>query len=134
MANELGMADERGMANKRREAAAAPEDLSRLFTARFSAGDLDGLVALYEPEAVLALPAGQVARGSEEIRFAYRRLIADCVNFMPGRRRAPLRNGDLALTSRVLGEGLVTVEVARRQADGTWLWAIDSPNILGLDR
>jgi len=88
------------MVTGRREAAAEPEDLSRLFTERFSTGDIDGLVALYEPTAVLALPAGQVARGSDEIRFAYRRLLADCVNFMPGRRRAPLRGGDLALTSR----------------------------------
>lgn len=27
--------------------------------------------------------------------------------------------------------GGVTVELARRQPDGTWLWAIDQPNILG---
>jgi len=24
----------------------------------------------------------------------------------------------------------VTVEVARRQADGTWLWVIDQPNVV----
>ena len=28
------------------------------------------------------------------------------------------------------GQRAVTVEVARLQADGTWLWAIDQPNII----
>jgi hypothetical protein len=28
-----------------------------------------------------------------------------------------------------LANGVVTVEVARRQADGTWLWVIDQPNV-----
>ena len=36
--------------------AARPEDLSRLFVERANAGDVDGLVALYEPDAVLAFP------------------------------------------------------------------------------
>jgi hypothetical protein len=41
-----------------------------------------------------------------------------------------LVNGDLALTSTRLVGGGVTVEVARRQPDGTWLWVIDRFNIL----
>jgi hypothetical protein len=36
---------------------------------------------------------------------------------------------DLALTSSHLGTGQVTAEVARQQADGSWLWAIDQPAI-----
>jgi hypothetical protein len=40
-----------------------------------------------------------------------------------------LRSGDLALTSTRLANGTVTVEVARRQPDGTWLWVIDQPNV-----
>ncbi|WP_192809216.1 hypothetical protein [Actinomadura montaniterrae] len=32
-----------------------PDDLSRLVVERLNAGDVDGLVALYEPDAVLAL-------------------------------------------------------------------------------
>ena len=38
---------------------------------------------------------------------------------------------DLALTSTLLVGGGATVEVARRQPDGTWLWVIDQPNVLG---
>jgi hypothetical protein len=34
-------------------------------------------------------------------------------------------SGDLALTSTRLPDGTVTAGVARRQADGTWLWVID---------
>lgn len=108
-----------------------PEDLSRFIVERLNAGDVEGLVALYEPDAVLALPDGQVARGSEEIRQAYARLVADRPTFAPGRRLPTLRNGDLALTSTRLPGGGVTVEVARRQEDGTWLWVIDQPNLVG---
>jgi hypothetical protein len=44
-----------------------------------------------------------------------------------GEQRPALRNGDLALTSTLLVGGGATVEVARRQPDGTWLWVIDQP-------
>jgi hypothetical protein len=45
-------------------------------------------------------------------------------------QRPPLRNGDLALTSTRLPGGGVTVEIACRQPDGTWLWAVDQPALL----
>ncbi|GGS90373.1 hypothetical protein GCM10010176_037660 [Nonomuraea spiralis] len=106
-----------------------PEDLSRFVVERLNAGDVEGLVALYEPGAVLALPDGGVATGSDEIRRAYAHLVADRPVFTPGRQQPTLRNGDLALTSVRLPDGGVTVEVARRQPDGTWLWAIDQPRI-----
>jgi ketosteroid isomerase-like protein len=113
-----------------REHATQPEDLSRLIVERLNAGDVDGLTALYEPHAVLALPDGGIAIGSEEIRRAYERLVADRPTFEPGTQQRTLRCGDLALTSSRLANGVVTVEVARRQADGTWLWAIDQPSVV----
>jgi len=106
-----------------------PEDLSRLVVDRLNAGDVDGLVALYEPGAVLALPDGQVSSGSEEIRRTYERLVADRPTVAPGTQRPTLRSEDLALTSSLLADGVVTVEVAHRQADGTWLWVLDKPNV-----
>ncbi len=106
---------------------ASPEDLSRLVVERLNAADVDGLVALYEAGAVLALPDGKVATGSEEIRRAYERLLAGRPVFRPGTPRPTLRSGELALTSTLLADGTVTVEVARRQAGGTWLWVIDQP-------
>jgi ketosteroid isomerase-like protein len=106
-----------------------PEELGPLLLARLNAGDVDGLVALYEPNAVLSLPDGQTATGSAEIRQAYQRIVADRP-FAPGQQRPTLHCGDLALTSARLTNGVVTAEVARRQPDGTWLWVIDQPNIL----
>jgi ketosteroid isomerase-like protein len=63
------------------------------------------LVALYEPDAVLALPDGQTATGSDEIREAYQRLVTDRPTFEPGTQRPMLRSGDLALTSSRLADG-----------------------------
>jgi ketosteroid isomerase-like protein len=114
-----------------RERAGQPEDLSRLIVERLNAGDVDGLVALYEPDAVLALSNGQVATGAREIRQAYEHLVADRPAFAPGQQLPTLHAGDLALTSVRLAGGGVTVEVARRQPDGTWLWVIDNPSVVG---
>jgi hypothetical protein len=60
----------------------------------------------------------------------YENLLADRPTFTPGDLQPALINGDLALTSTRLDGGGVTVEVARRQPDGSWLWAIDRFNIL----
>lgn len=127
--------------NGERERATRPEDLSRFFQERANAGDVDGLVALYEPEAVLASPPGQLATGSEAIRRFFERMVAGKPTF-GGEPRPALRAGDLALTSTRFATAAVgpdgrpltfnaTVEVARRQPDGTWLWLIDQPTILG---
>jgi len=45
-----------------------PEDLSDLFLQRANAGDVEAVVALYEPDAVLAFPRGRLAVGHEQIR------------------------------------------------------------------
>jgi len=103
--------------------------LGGFFVERANAGDVEGLVALYEPEAVLALPAGQTAAGASAIEQFYRKLLADRPTFASGPQRPALRNGDLALTSTRIPAG-ATTEVAQRQADGTWLWIIDQPNVL----
>ncbi len=90
-------------------------------------GDVEGLVALYETDAVLALPDGHVAAGSEEIRKFYSTLLASKPHFSPGTQRTALRSGTLALTSSRLVSGTVTAEIARQQADDSWLWVIDQP-------
>ena len=111
------------------ERAAQPEDLARFFVERANAGDIEGLVDLYEPDAVLACPDQQIAIGSEAIRTFYSGLLAQRPQFEPGEPQPVLRNGGLALTSSWLGNGFVTAEIARRQSDGTWLWAVDQPVI-----
>jgi ketosteroid isomerase-like protein len=111
------------------EPALNPEDLARFFVARANAGDVDGLIALYAPDAVLAGPEGQVMIGTEAIRSFYAELLANRPRFVAGEQRPALRHGDLALTSSRLVNGIVTAELAQQQSDGTWLWVIDQPAI-----
>jgi hypothetical protein len=51
--------------------ATRPEDLGRFFIERGNAGDVEGLVALYEPDAVLVFLRGQLTTGTEAIRAIY---------------------------------------------------------------
>jgi ketosteroid isomerase-like protein len=53
-----------------------PEDLDRLFLQRANAGDVDGVVGLYEADAVLAFPPGHLAVGRPAIREVYADLLA----------------------------------------------------------
>jgi ketosteroid isomerase-like protein len=114
-----------------RDVAREPEDLSRLFVQRANARDVEGLVALYEADAVLATPDGGAVRGEAEIRRFYTTLTASAPRFAPGRQRPALRLGELALTStRLPGGAGATAEVARRQPDGSWRWVLDRPNVM----
>jgi ketosteroid isomerase-like protein len=112
----------------RHQPATTPADLGRLFVERVNSGDVDGLVALYEPEAVLAFAGGGFAAGHAEIRAVYEDLVTDAPRFEPGAPRPAMISGDLACTSTRRVRGRPTVEIAHRQPDGTWLWAVDQPN------
>jgi ketosteroid isomerase-like protein len=107
-----------------------PEDLGEFFLQRANDGDVEGLVALYEPGAVLAFPPGRLATGHEEIRAVYAELLAGRPVFSSDGQQPAIRHGDLALTSTRLPGGGATVEVARRQPDGSWRWVIDQPALL----
>ncbi len=106
-----------------------PEDLDRLFLERANAGDVDGVVDLYEPGAVLVVPPGRLAVGTEAIREVYAGLLTAARPRFTGVIRPAVRAGDIALTSTVR-TGNATVEVARRQPDGSWRWLIDQPSVL----
>jgi uncharacterized protein (TIGR02246 family) len=119
-------------------AAHTPEDLDRLFAVALNAGDIDGLMRLYEPGAAMRPGPGQVVQGLDAIRAG----LAGFIAMKP----------TLTITSKVLGQcseiALMTgswtltgtgadgkpvnmagqsVEVARRQADGAWLFIVDTP-------
>lgn len=115
---------------KRRTPAHDPQDLERLLVERENAGDVDGMTALFEPDAVVDLGGGRFLRGTAAIRAYFTEL--QVTGFGPERRkfefgeqRPALICGDLALTSTRSRDGTVTSEVARRQPDETWLWVID---------
>lgn len=119
--------------------ARTPADVDRLFAEALSRGDLDGALAMYEPDAAFVLENGDVARGHAEIRVELARLIAqnptlDCYEI------DVVENGGMAVlradwTYTGIGEDGEpfehrgrSVEVVRRQPDGRWLFAIDLPS------
>ena len=112
-------------AKQKHEPARDPQDLERLLIARQREGDVDGMVALYEEDAVLDAGDGVLRKGKDAIRQFFADDIAAGKQYDYGEQRPALINGDLALTSTRLPDGSVTSEVARRQPDGTWLWTID---------
>lgn len=109
----------------RHEPARDPQELERLLVSRERAGDVDGMVALYEPQAVLDCGGGRLLHGTDSIREFFAEQVASGCKFDYGDQRPAIISGDLALTSTLLPDGSTTAEVARRQQDGTWRWVID---------
>jgi enoyl-CoA hydratase len=115
-----------------------PEDLHRLFAERANAGDVEGLVALYEDGATLIGPDRVPAAGAGAIRERLAYLLAFAPRFTSTTGKV-VRAGDVALLSNswhvTLGssEGApaalesTTTEIARRQPDGSWRYVIDDP-------
>jgi ketosteroid isomerase-like protein len=79
------------------ERARRPEDLDRLFLERANAGDVDGVVALYEPQAVLAFPPGGLAIGAAAIREVYAGLLAPRPRFS-GEIRPAIPNSSTSIS------------------------------------
>src|SRR4051794_22306241 len=125
-----GMTDASASADPARARGNEPDDLARLLLERLNAADVEGVVELYEPDAVLALPDGGIAKGHEQLRPFYVGLLASRPSFASGQQLPALRLGALALTATRLASGGATAEVARRQADGSWRWVLDRPNVV----
>ena len=116
----------------------SPEEIDRIFERELNAGNLDGLVALYEPTAAFTVEPGKVVTGTAAVREA----IAGFLALKPNISLSPrvlANTGDIAMVSSkwklkgtapdgsavdLSGE---SVEIVRRQADGTWKFVIDSP-------
>src|SRR3982750_3945580 len=101
----------------RREPITDPQQLERLLVARENAGDVEGMTALFEPDAVIDLGDGQFLRGTDAIRAFFTKLQVtgfgpDGRRFKLGEQRPALICGDLALTSTRSIDGNVTTEVA----------------------
>jgi len=115
-----------------RERAERPEDLTRLFAERANAGDAEGMAELYEPDAVLAFPPGQVTVGRDAIRALCEALVARRPTFRLEEPLTTLVLGELALTATAAhDEAGARAQVARRQPDGTWLRILDRPDFRG---
>jgi ketosteroid isomerase-like protein len=115
-----------------RERATNPEDLTRLFVERANTGDAEGLAALYEPDAVVAFPLGQMTVGRAAIRVLYEQMLAAAPHFRVEEPLPTLQIGDLALTATpALDAAGARAQVVRRQPDGTWLRVLDRPEFRG---
>lgn len=115
---------------RRSEPIRDPQELERQLVIRENAGDVEGMTALFDPEAVIELNDGRLVRGKAAIQAFFIELQATGIGpegrrFKLGEQRPALICGDLALTSTRSIDGDITSEVARRQADGTWLWVLD---------
>ena len=102
-----------------------PQALERLLIERQWKGDVDGMAALYEADAVLDDGSGTLTVGRAAIRQLFATFGATGKKFAAGTQSPAVVSGDLALTSTRLPDGSITAEVARRQSDGTWAWVID---------
>jgi uncharacterized protein (TIGR02246 family) len=117
-----------------------PEDTDRLFGERMNAGDLDGLVALYERGATLVRENGTPGTGRDAIRAelggilgAKPKIVMNVRTVRRGGENVAVLYNDWHATvtnpnGKVEALHGCAVEVVRRQPDGRWLFVIDDPD------
>ncbi|MNJ99204.1 SnoaL-like domain protein [compost metagenome] len=117
-----------------------PDDLSRILVQALETGDIETSVALYEPSAVLFSKSGRTMTGLDEIRKNNAALIALKPRFNIAFIKFTLSGDGSLATNRMKAtlswkdaEGkpveasVDTLEVARKQEDGSWRYIIDDP-------
>ncbi len=115
------------------EKALHPEDLTRLFVERANEGDAAGVAELYEEQAVMAYPPGEVTVGRDAIRELWEKILANAPRFEQEPPLPTLISGDIALTSTPPKDNAgARAQVTRRQPDGTWLRLLDQPEFVSL--
>jgi uncharacterized protein (TIGR02246 family) len=113
-----------------------PRQTAVVFGRLYNAGDAAGLLALYEPDALFVTPDGQEVRGVASIKAVIEGFLA-----MKATMKIDIKSchvhGDIAsicnswtLTGGGAPPGFAgkSIEVLRRQADGTWRYIIDLPS------
>ena len=116
-----------------------PEDCERLFAQALNRGDVEGVVELYEPDAKIRRRSGELVSGTDEIREHVKGLLSVKPTITVETSELLSSDGNLALTNaqwsmvatlpdgQSMSESGRSAEIVRRQADGTWLFVIDSP-------
>jgi ketosteroid isomerase-like protein len=117
-----------------RETAGSPDEICRLFQKYMREGDLDSVLTLYDPDAVLIDRTGETKRGAE-LRAVLAPLTAEQSSF-DFEIKQIIQSGDIALMHTLWQVGSPprpqhAIEVARRQTDGPWRWLIGDPFTVG---
>lgn len=121
--------------NEQVERHEGPETLCARFAAFVAADDLEGIVSLYGADAVVTLPRGREAAGRTAIRAAFAGALTAGA-LAPATAVASSRivvAGDLAMTSATGPDGRVRTQVARRGADGLWVWIRDGGHLSDIE-
>lgn len=119
---------------------ATPEACDRILLAALESGDLETTVSLYEPTATLFKKSGSTVTGHDQIRVANAALIAIKPKFTIEFIKTTL-SGDQTIATTRMKASLVgtaedgreihgdihTLEVLRKQGDGSWRYIIDDP-------
>lgn len=111
-----------------------PAEASTLFERYFADGDLEGLMSLYEEDAVFPTPH-RTSTGHDEIRATLKAYLDSGAKLVFGESLV-FSAGDLALIhtpwTMQMPDGSTpegaTAEVVRRQSDGNWKYIIDNPD------
>jgi ketosteroid isomerase-like protein len=118
--------------------AETPHDIHRLFEQRFAAGDLDGMMELYDPEAIFLTDAGEAVAGAAGIREVLAGFLQLAETFELGHEPAVESDGVALLQNKWTLKGRDpegnpvemanrTAGIARLQSDGDWRIVIDNP-------
>jgi uncharacterized protein (TIGR02246 family) len=117
---------------------ATPEAVIERFSRLLAEGDLDGMIALYEPDAAFAPQPGETVAGHGDIRTALGAFLAVKPR-MEGDVQKVITTGDTALVAnrwKLTGtqpDGTpvemagTSADVLRRRPDGSWGILIDDP-------
>ena len=119
-------------------AAQTPQEVNSQLIDAINRGDVEGALALYEPEAAFVTDEGTVV-GHDAIRPVMEAFISTKPQLTMEPKEV-VQTGDIAVTrgtwklvgtdpdGKPLEMGGRSVEVVRRQADGSWRFVIDDPN------
>jgi ketosteroid isomerase-like protein len=115
-----------------------PEDMNAAFAEACNSGSIERLLALYEPDAVLIQPDGNLLRGTGQIRIELENLLRQngrmesrnvfCIRF----ENIALLRGHFVFRAegpdgRPAQMECCTSEIVRQQPDGTWCYIVDHP-------